>query len=211
MNYLGFNLAITRIVNSFMSERVISDILNGVQSDWHSIETGVSQGSVLGPILYNIYVADMPEAITQDTHSVQFADDQMLIASGDDTEIATENLQGFADTTKSFCQKWKIRINPEKCKLLKISGLKKNQSYRTRRLTKLAAITFDNTPVETVESLKYLISRHLKNRQSMFHACRSLLSKSKKFGKYRHTATFPATNDQCGKGQYQHALSINDP
>lgn len=116
----------------------------------------VSQGAVISLVLYNIYVTDIPPTDTLETHAIQSADDRILLSFGDDTEEAAENLQGLPNITQDFCHRWKLRINPEKSKILKISGLKCKQSYRTRRLTKIAQFHINGAPINELESLKHL-------------------------------------------------------
>lgn len=152
----GFDLHIVRMIYSFLTDRHISVQIEGVRSEWHAIRTGVPQGAVLSPVLYNLYVADLPAPDALETQSIQFADDQFLLAYGDDTEAAVENLEEYANDIVAFCKRWKIKINPAKSQFIKIYGRKCKQSHRTRRITKNARIFVDNTEVEAVSSLKYL-------------------------------------------------------
>ena len=48
-------------------------VLNTCSSSWSSVKSGVLQGSILGPVLFNIYVSDMPQNV--DSILLQFADD----------------------------------------------------------------------------------------------------------------------------------------
>ena len=66
------------------------------------------------------------------------------------------DLNDYANQIDDYCRKWKIHINPEKCELLKISGIKKLQSSRTNRLVKKASIEIKGRQVKPVKSLKYL-------------------------------------------------------
>jgi hypothetical protein len=57
----------------------------------HPIHAGVPQGSILGPILYTIFTADLPEA--EQTLTATYADDTAILASHEDPLVATSNLQ----------------------------------------------------------------------------------------------------------------------
>ena len=52
-------------------------VLNNHKSEWSDVLSGVPQGSVLGPILFNIYVSDMPLIVNSSV--VQFADDVKML------------------------------------------------------------------------------------------------------------------------------------
>ena len=151
-----FQPEIIRLINSFMKDRYISVTIDNINSVWMPIEAGVPQGAVLSPLLYNLYVADMPIPTTPDTEAVHFADDQLLMAWGEQADEAARNLELFANQTKKYCDKWKIAINPEKCQFLKVTGILKYKSYRTRRLTKNATITIGGLQPQAVTALKYL-------------------------------------------------------
>ena len=62
--------------NSNLSNRCQRVVLNGIESDWKGIEAGVPQGSVLGPLLFLIYINDLPENVLSTMKL--FADDSSL-------------------------------------------------------------------------------------------------------------------------------------
>ena len=54
---------VTKWVESFLSNRIQKVIVNGTESKGHHVTSGIPQGSVLGPILFVIYINDMPEMV----------------------------------------------------------------------------------------------------------------------------------------------------
>lgn len=143
MEGLGFDSAMIRMINSFLTDRHLSVMINGTRSDWFGIKTGVPQGAVLSPSLFNIYVSDLPKSSTLDTSTIQFADDQLLLGHGCDMDKSIENLQLLLDKTAKFGHDWKLRVNPQKCQLVKIFGSKNKQSSRTRRQSKNAELRWN--------------------------------------------------------------------
>ncbi len=61
-----------------MSDRQQRVILNGCESEWETLLSGVPQGSVLGPLLFLIYINDLTDNISADMRL--FADDSSLFA-----------------------------------------------------------------------------------------------------------------------------------
>jgi hypothetical protein len=73
---------------------------------------GVPQGSVLGPILYLIYTADIPT--TGVTDMATFADDTAILASHLDPNTASHNLQTHLHSLQNWFRKWKFQVNETK-------------------------------------------------------------------------------------------------
>jgi hypothetical protein len=69
----------------------------------------VTQGSVLGPVLYLLYINDLPE--TFNCTIATFADDTAVMAIGNTFDESTTNLQRAADDTATWTRKWPIKLN----------------------------------------------------------------------------------------------------
>ena len=65
-------------INSFLQNRKRRVKVNGELSDWFIVKSGVPQGTVLGPILFVIYINDMPDVITSSCKI--FADDKKIFS-----------------------------------------------------------------------------------------------------------------------------------
>ena len=95
-----------------MRQRVVVD---GEVSSWKSVLSGVRQGSVLGPILFLLYIYDLEEGVTGNI--LKFADDTKLFRKT--KEIGDkQTLQDDIDELVRWSEKWQMLFNFRKCKCL---------------------------------------------------------------------------------------------
>ncbi|CAH2086206.1 unnamed protein product [Euphydryas editha] len=97
------------LLESYLTDRIFQVREDGELSHIHDIMAGVPQGSVLGPVLYTIYTADLPEA--QGVTTATFADDTALLASNRDPTVASAILQNNLDKVTEWLQKWRIKAS----------------------------------------------------------------------------------------------------
>jgi len=108
-------------VESFLNDRKQKVTVNGAESKIHKVTSGIPQGSVLGPILFVIYINDMPECVDSTTYL--FADDTKIFK-----EIKSSNdegkLQNDLDELQKWSDTWLLKFHPNKCKVLTVSNRK---------------------------------------------------------------------------------------
>ena len=68
-----------QLLDNYLMNCKMRVVLSGAKSNWHTINTGVPQGSILGPLMFLIYADDMVEELECDIHL--YADDALLIAN----------------------------------------------------------------------------------------------------------------------------------
>ena len=73
MKAYGLSEKICIWVQDFLSDRKQCVQVNGMKSQWHKVTSRIPQGSVLGPVLFVIYINDLPECVKSDVFL--FADD----------------------------------------------------------------------------------------------------------------------------------------
>ena len=106
----AFNLEYTWI-EKVLSNRCQRVLINGKHSTWEKVTNGVPQGRVLGPVLFLIFINDLPDAM--DCALKLFADDTKLY-SAIATHSDEEKLQGNIFSACDWANKWQMTFNVNK-------------------------------------------------------------------------------------------------
>ena len=101
-----------KLFQSYSCERHFRTRVNDAISGTFPIRSGVPQGSVLGPVLYLVYTADLPT--TENTLTGTFAGDTVLLTSHEDPITASTRLQHHLNLLEAWATKWKIKVNETK-------------------------------------------------------------------------------------------------
>ena len=105
-----------------MNKRWHKTKINYKFSSWAELLAGVPQGSILGPLLFNIYLNDL-FWVYQNTEACNFADDTTLYACDQDIETVIRNLEHDSLLVMEWFEWNYMKLNADKCHLL-ISGHK---------------------------------------------------------------------------------------
>lgn len=101
-----------QVLKSYLNNRYFQIKYGESLSSLHPINSGVPQGSVLGPVLYLLYTSDLP--ISNNTVMATFADDTAILASHTDPIEASMQLQSGLDKIQEWQRKWRIKTNESK-------------------------------------------------------------------------------------------------
>ena len=102
-------------IQQWLNDRRQRVVVDGEVSSWKPVLSGVPQGSVLGPILFLVYINDLEEGVTGNI--LKFADDTKLFRKT--KEIGDkQKLQDDIDKLVRWCEKWQMLFNFGKCKCL---------------------------------------------------------------------------------------------
>ena len=102
----------TDILKSYMNDRYFRVKHDQAYSNLKKIEAGVPQGSILGPILYLLYTADIPLPIN--SKIATFANDTCILSTGNDEIESTRKLQSSVDKIVAWTETWRIKLNEGK-------------------------------------------------------------------------------------------------
>ena len=113
-NY-GINGDLFNWIKAFLSNREQVVNVNGDESDPTAVISGIPQGSVLGPILFVLYINDLPDMVKSDIYL--YADDTKIFKAVTCKEDAL-SLQSDIDAMTDWSRKWLLQFHPDKCHVL---------------------------------------------------------------------------------------------
>ena len=123
----GIKGKIVNWIEEWLTNRKQRVVVNGESSDWKDVVSGVPQGSVLGPILFTIFINDLDDRIQSKIS--KFADDTKLIGKAGTTE-ETDVLQEDLEKLNEWAKRWQMSFNADKCKVLHIGRNNKKAKYK---------------------------------------------------------------------------------
>ena len=132
-------------IKSFLMNRLQRVMVDGENSNGVKVESGVPQGTVLGPVLLLSYINDLPKSVKH-SHVRLFADDCVLyrqVKSESDCELLQDDLQNL----EKWEQKWSMSFNPSKCNSINITRKHKKITH---------SYSLHNQTLDNVKSTTYL-------------------------------------------------------
>jgi hypothetical protein len=102
----------SQLLQSYLCDQYFGDRQEDEYSGLKPIKAGVTQESVLGPVLYLIYTSNLPQP--EGSTVATIADDTAIMAVGDDVEDATDKLQQAANKINNWTKQWLIKLNEDK-------------------------------------------------------------------------------------------------
>lgn len=131
LEYYGFDNKSIEFFKSYLTNRRQKVVLDNFSSDFQSILAGVPQGSVLGPLLFLIYTADIHTSV-EHSKIQAFADDQQVAKSFKPSKIdeALTELNSDLESIAMRSEDLNLKINPDKCSVILFSFKKINQQLK---------------------------------------------------------------------------------
>ena len=100
-----------KLLRDFLSCRKQRVVLNGQHSSWDNVTAGVPQGSILGPLLFLIYVNDLPNNLS--SNCKLFADDTSLFSVVNNIHTSAATLSQDLKRITNWAFQWKMIFNPD--------------------------------------------------------------------------------------------------
>ena len=116
INAYGFSLPALRLINDYLSNRRQARIGKSF-SDWFEVTLGVPQGSILGPLLFNVFLADI-FLVLKDVDIANFADDNTPFTSANNIDDLIDSREKASSSMFKWFKDNLLKSNPGKCHLL---------------------------------------------------------------------------------------------
>ena len=145
----AFDKSSLRYIYSYLSDRNQRTKVNNSYSKWCNLRTGVPQGSILGPLLFNIYINDIFYFVTKNDIA-NYADDNTLYSVENTTDSLLSSLVNDTDILVQWFTDNYLKLNADKCHLLISKHNKEicinvgNEVIECENSVKLLGVTIDN-------------------------------------------------------------------
>ena len=113
-------------IKNWLSDRKQKVVINGEESDTTKVTSSVPQGSVLGPVLFSIFINDLPENVECETY--MFADDTKCLRKVTSLNDCLK-FQEEINRLYEWSEKWQMQFNADKCKILHFGHNNKKFNY----------------------------------------------------------------------------------
>ena len=145
LNHYGFRGTSLEYLKSYFTNRKQCVSLNNLRSGLENIKCGVPQGSILGPLCFNLYINDLSKAVSEDC--VLFADDAAFIISSSNQIDLFQRIRKLFEDLSKYLEYNCLVANASKSKLM---------FFSSRVATELPDFNFSGGLIEWVSEFKYL-------------------------------------------------------
>ena len=151
------NRKLIRWISNFLNRRNLIISINDQLSDPIMPIHGLPQGSPLSPILFILYVSDIPQPLDAQVNLSQYADDIAIWAQAPGIRSVNLRLQKHLNQILTWCDRWRIKLNPGKTHLI---------NFSQRKIIKDTSISMYGQPLKVTNTAKFL-GVHVDNHLNM--------------------------------------------
>ena len=165
---LGITGKLLRWIKNFLFGRYMRVVVRDTFSKWIEVSSGVPQGSVLGPLLFLIFVNELPEWIVNSMK--MFADDTKIWTAIDEVEDSN-SLQADLDQLVRWSEIWLLKFNVAKCKVMHMG-----HNHPTKYFMNVEQVHHPLTEVTEERDLGVLVTNDLKPSMQCAQAAKKAMS-----------------------------------
>ena len=149
LEHYGFRGHIQEFIRNYLSSRRQYTLINSTHSSTQNIQYGVPQGSILGPLLFLIYINDIQHSTTK-TELRLFADDTALFMHNKDLDILTHEITHEMELVKKWFISNKLALSLNKSNFILFHSKRKDSAIH------LDKIIIGNDEIQRVSNTKYI-------------------------------------------------------
>lgn len=178
LRLIGIGGKLIQWISNFITNRKFTVKINESYSDDYHVTSGVPQGSVLGPVLFLIYINDLPDIIPVGISIKLFADDVKLYVTHKSNQ-ERKQLELALINISQWCKEWKIKIAPTKSFVLHLGNNNPKHQYKLDQNI--------ITEVQSIRDLGILIDNKLKFTEHISNIIKSAYYRMRLLFKYLKT------------------------
>ena len=163
---MGISGKLYNLLENYLSERSQRVLLNGQASSWRPVLAGVPQGSILGPLLFLIYINDLPDELK--SNAKLFADDTSLFSIVKDKNESANILSNDLAQISKWAYNWKMLFNPDPSKPAQEVIFSRKRKEESHPIISLNNIEVERTPYQ--KHLGLLLDEKLNFKQHVDNA-----------------------------------------
>ena len=195
-------------IGDFLAGRKQKVIVNGKESTWGTVTSGIPQGSVLGPILFILFINDLPEHLPNNSNLYLYADDTKIFREIKD-DLDREKLQEDIYSMYEWSERWLLRFHPDKCKTMHIGNNNSEpMSYKLKPDISGMDITTSEKDVGVIIDNKLSFDLHIAEKVNKANSVAGAIRRS--FG-YLDKDTFKKLYTALVKPHLEYANAVWNP
>ena len=122
MDHYGIRGSTLEWIRAFLTDRVQQVTLEGATSDSIQVLSGVLQGAVLGPLLFLVFINDLPDCVES---GIRLFDDDCILYRCIKNQKDCDTLQQDLNILAAWEKKWGMAFHPEKCSAIRVTRARK--------------------------------------------------------------------------------------
>ena len=158
---MGISGELLNLLENYLSDRYQRVVLNGQTSSWTPVLAGVPQGSILGPLLFLIYINDLPNELQ--SNAKLFADDTSLFAVANDKNVCANILNSDLLAISKWAFNWKMLFNPDPKKPAQEVLFSRKKQVQIHPTINLNNVEVERVPFQ--KNLGFMLDEKLNFRQ----------------------------------------------
>lgn len=167
MTKLDFPIYIIKMVQAFLRHRTFSVKVGDFSTDAFAMPAGTPQGSVCSPLLFDIYMSDIP--VDEFIRTLLFADDTSIYATSDDAGRVQCEMNRHLAVLMRYFRDWRLAINAGKSGFCIFTGFVRETGARLRRHFRNLTISIDGHVLKREKCIKFLGVTFQQNNRFVRH------------------------------------------